>query len=42
VKGADVRVDLDRLEDFGLASAVQAVYPEAVPVGKAPSIFDPA
>jgi hypothetical protein len=41
-KRADVRFDLERLEDLGLISAVNAVYPEAVPVGKAPSIFDAA
>jgi len=41
-KGADVRVDLDRIEDPGLIAAIQAVYPEAVPVGKAQSIFDAA
>ncbi len=41
-KGADVRFDLDRIEDFGMIGAIQAVYPEAVPVGKRPSIFDPA
>jgi hypothetical protein len=41
-KGADVRFDLDRLEDPGLIAAVNAVYPEAVPIGKAPSIFDAA
>jgi hypothetical protein len=41
-KGADVRFDLDRIEDPGLIAAVNAVYPEAVPVGKAPSIFDAA
>ena len=39
-KDADVRFDLDRIEDPGLIAAVNAVYPEAVPVGKAPSIFD--
>jgi hypothetical protein len=39
---ADVRVDLDRLEDPGLIAEVNAVYPEATPVGKAPSIFDAA
>jgi hypothetical protein len=39
-KGADVRIDLDRLDDPGIATAVGAVYPEAVPVGKAPSIYD--
>jgi hypothetical protein len=41
-QGADVRLDLDRIEDPGLISALQAIYPEAVPIGKAPSIFDPA
>jgi hypothetical protein len=41
-RGADVRFDLDRIQDPGLIAAVSAFYPEAVPVGKAPSIFDPA
>lgn len=41
-KGAEVRFDLDRIEDPGLIAAVNAVYPEAVPVGKARSIFDAA
>lgn len=41
-KGADVRFDVDRLEDFGMITEVNAVYPEAVPTGKAASIFDPA
>jgi hypothetical protein len=41
-KGADVRFDLDRIEDPGLIAAVSAVYPEAVPVDRAPSIFDAA
>ena len=41
-KGADLRFDLDQIEDPGLISAVNAVYPEAVPIGKAPSIFDAA
>jgi hypothetical protein len=40
-KRADVRLDLDRIEDPGLIAAVQAVYPEAIPVGRAQSIFDP-
>lgn len=40
-RGADVRLDLDRLADPGLIGAVNAVYPEAAPVGKGPSIFDP-
>jgi len=41
-KGVDVRFDLDRIEDQGLIAAVNAVYPEAVPVGRTPSIFDAA
>ena len=41
-RGLDPRFDLERLDDFGFAAAVQAVYPEAVPIDKAPSIFDPA
>jgi hypothetical protein len=41
-KRAGVRFDLDRIEDPGLIAAVQAVYPEDVPIGKAPSIFDAA
>jgi hypothetical protein len=40
-KGADVRFDLDRIEDMALVAAVQAVYPEAIPADKAKSIFDP-
>ncbi len=39
-KGVDVRFDLEKLEDPGLIAAVSAVYPEATPTGKAPSIFD--
>lgn len=39
-RGARVRVDPERLEDPALAAAVQAVYPEPVPVGRRPSIFD--
>ena len=41
-KGADARLDLDRIEDPGLIAAVNAVYPEAVPVRKQQSIFDAA
>jgi hypothetical protein len=41
-RGADLRFELDRIEDPGLIAAVNAVYPEAVPVGKAQSIFDAA
>ena len=41
-KGAGVRIDLDRLDDPGLSTAVNAAYPEAVPVGKRRSMFDGA
>ena len=41
-KGADVRLDPDRIEDPGLIAAINAVYPEEVPVGKGRSIFDAA
>ncbi len=41
-KGVDVRFDLDRIDDPSLIAAVNAVYPEATPVGKAQSIFDAA
>jgi len=34
-------IDLDRIDDLNLIMAVNEVYPEAVPVGAAPSIFDP-
>jgi hypothetical protein len=37
-KRAGVAFDLDRIDD----PALIAVYPEAVPVGKRPSIFDSA
>ncbi len=39
-RGVDVRLDPDRLDDPGTIGAVNGVYPEAVPVGAAPSIFD--
>jgi hypothetical protein len=38
-RGASVSMDVERLEDFALAQAVQAVYPEPVPVGVRASIF---
>jgi hypothetical protein len=41
-KGVDVRLDLDRIDDMGLIAAVSAIYPEADPVDKRPSIFDAA
>jgi hypothetical protein len=31
----------DRIEDPTLAAAISAIYPEAVPAGKRPTIFDP-
>jgi len=36
-----LRLDLERVEDPGLVAEVASLYPEADPVGKAPSIFDP-
>jgi len=41
-RGSRLRLDPERLGDPGLAAEVSAIYPEAVPVGKAPSIFDAA
>jgi len=41
-RGVDLRVDLDRIEDPGLIAEVNAIYPEAIPLGKAQSIFDAA
>ncbi len=41
-QGADVRFDLDRLEDPGLIAALKDVYPEAVPIGKGRSVYDAA
>ncbi len=41
-RGAEVRLEADGLEDPGVMAAVSAAFPEAVPVGKQPSIFDPA
>jgi hypothetical protein len=40
-RGSELRFDLDRVEDPALIAAVNAVYPEAVPVDRAPSIYDP-
>jgi hypothetical protein len=39
-RGADLRFDLDRLDDPALALALAAVYPEPVPVGAGASVFD--
>lgn len=41
-KGLDLRIDLDRIEDPALVAAVNAVYPEAVPVGREGSVYDAA
>ena len=41
-KRAGVRLDLERIEDPGMIEAVQGVYPEAIPMGKAVSIYDAA
>ncbi len=41
-RGVDVRLEIERIEDPGLAAAVGALYPEATPLGKQPSIFDAA
>ena len=39
-KGAGFRFDLERIDDPGLKDALAKVYPEAVPVGAGPSVFD--
>jgi hypothetical protein len=41
-KRAGVKIDLGRIEDLGLIAAVNDVYPEATPMGKAESIYDAA
>ena len=41
-KAAGVRFDLDLIDDPGFIGELAAIYPEAIPVGKAPSIFDAA
>lgn len=40
-RGSEVVFDLDRIEDPALIQAVNGVYPEAVPVDRARSIYDP-
>lgn len=40
-RGAGLRLDPDRLEDPELIAGLQELYPEAVPMGAAPSIFEP-
>ena len=39
-RGADLRFDLDRLDDPALAFALAGVYPEPVPVGAGASVFE--
>ncbi len=39
-RGADLRVDLDRLDDPALAVSLAAHYPEPVPAGAGKSVFD--
>jgi hypothetical protein len=39
-KRIDLRIDVDAVEDLGIASAVGALYPEAVPREKRPSMYD--
>ena len=39
-KRIDLRIDVDAVEDLGIAAAVGALYPEAVPREKRPSMYD--
>jgi hypothetical protein len=39
-RGEKLRFDLERLEDPALREALALVYPEAVPVGAGPTIYD--
>ena len=41
LRGADLRFDLDRLDDPALALELGAQYPEPVPIGAGRSLFDP-
>jgi hypothetical protein len=41
-RGENLRVDLERLEHPAFQRALEAVYPEARPIGAEPSMFDPA
>jgi hypothetical protein len=36
------KIHLDHIEDAGFVGAMYALYPEAVPIHKKPSIFDAA
>ena len=40
-RGSDLRFDLDRLQDPALARELGAQYPEPIPIGAGPSLFDP-
>ena len=39
-RGADLRFDLGRLDDLSHTDALAVVYPEPVPIGTRPSVFD--
>ncbi|MBW2422318.1 MAG: hypothetical protein JRH19_27550 [Deltaproteobacteria bacterium] len=39
-RGAELRIDLDRIGDPALAAALGAIYPEPVPLGAGRSMFD--
>jgi len=41
-RGEKLRFDLERLEDPAFVQALQAVYPEAIPVGAGQSMYDAA
>ena len=41
-RGEKLRFDLERLEDSAFEESMRAVYPEAIPVGAAPSMYDAA
>ena len=41
-RGAELRLDLERIEDPGLVAEVMTIYPEARPRDALPSIFDAA
>jgi hypothetical protein len=39
-RGADLRLDVDRLDDLAKSVELASIYPEARPVGAAPSIYE--
>ena len=41
-RGADLRIELDRVEDPAMMGEILSVYPEPVPIDRRPSIFDAA